>query len=87
MINASPDVSEPFDDEVKPLEMQPKGIFELENNHCRWICGDPRDPAFFYCGADGADLIEGRPYCSWHSSIAYAPARSPLRAAMAGPSG
>lgn len=81
------DTDSPFNDAAGELRMEPKGIFELENNHCRWPCGEPRDPAFFYCGAEGADLTENRPYCQAHSKLAYTAARTPLRAAMAGPRG
>lgn len=63
------EVDRPFEDE--PLKMQPKSIFDLENRHCRFPIGDPKDPGFFYCGADGADLDGRRPYCTFHAKIAF----------------
>ncbi len=42
---------------------QRKTLTALERGHCKWPCGDPRTPQFFFCGApqegDG-------PYCAPH---------------------
>ena len=59
-----------------PIE-QRKSLLELGNEHCRWPCGDPAKPDFFFCGAVEADFTQGRPYCRYHSFIACVPARSP----------
>ncbi len=45
-------------------------ILELSDAKCRWPIGDPGMPEFFFCG--GAS-VEGAPYCSYHSRIAYQP--------------
>jgi hypothetical protein len=41
---------------------------DLADNHCRWPCGDPRDPAFGFCGHEK----ERGSYCSFHAALAYA---------------
>lgn len=58
-------------------------LLQLENEHCRFPCwpdGAPIDKQFF-CGSPTADVAEGRPYCSFHSGIAYAaaPERKPQK--------
>lgn len=48
-------------------------LMDLENFHCRFPCwedGVPFDQQFF-CGSPTADLAESRPYCSFHSRIAF----------------
>lgn len=76
----------PFDlpDESIPLE-QRKTIFELDNGTCRWPCGDPGTPEFFYCGNPEADNAAGIPYCRAHTLRAcaktVAPSIAPRRAA------
>lgn len=50
---------------------------QLELTTCRWPIGDPKDEAFRYCGAQGADLAENRPYCRAHARLAYQPSRRP----------
>lgn len=75
----------PFNDETTPLKMNPMGYNEdWPNDRCRWTCGDPKLPDFYFCGSDdGVDVIERRPFCKFHSRMAYSPSRPPLRAAMA----
>jgi len=46
-------------------------LLELNDSKCRWPIGDPGTPEFFFCG--GAP-VEGLPYCSYHSRVAYQPA-------------
>lgn len=46
---------------------------ELTDTRCRWPVGDPRNDDFRFCGAEGADMIEGRAYCPSCRSIAYSP--------------
>jgi hypothetical protein len=48
-----------------------KTLFELTNNTCRWPHGRPGSRAFFFCGAAGADLERGIPYCEPHMRRAY----------------
>ena len=43
---------------------------DLEDHHCRWPCGDPREPDFGFCGKD---KILGLPYCEPHARRAFAP--------------
>jgi GcrA cell cycle regulator len=48
-----------------------KTLFELTNDSCRWPHGQPGTKAFHFCGAPGADLEGGRPYCERHERRAY----------------
>ena len=48
-----------------------KRLFELTNDSCRWPHGQPGTKAFHFCGAPGADLEGGRPYCERHARRAY----------------
>jgi GcrA cell cycle regulator len=48
-----------------------KTLFELTNDSCRWPIGRPGTPGFHFCGAAGADLESGRPYCERHAKRAY----------------
>ncbi len=48
-----------------------KTLLELSNESCRWPHGRPGTPAFFFCGAPGADLERGIPYCARHARRAY----------------
>jgi GcrA cell cycle regulator len=61
---------------------QRKSIIELGGGDCRWPCGDPGKPDFFFCGGNA---ITGLPYCAGHARIAYQRAiprgRSPASAA------
>jgi GcrA cell cycle regulator len=59
---------------VKPAApaMAPgKTLFELTNGSCRWPHGQPGTKTFHFCGASGADLEGGRPYCDQHARRAY----------------
>lgn len=46
---------------------QRRTLLELEPHHCRWPCGDPGEPGFYFCGAskDGE-----RVYCAAHHARA-----------------
>lgn len=46
-------------------------LLELTNATCRWPHGEPGRRGFFFCGAPGADLEGGRPYCACHARRAY----------------
>lgn len=48
-----------------------KSLLDLGNNSCRWPHGRPGTPTFFFCGASGADLERGKPYCPGHARRAY----------------
>ena len=48
-----------------------KSLLELSNDTCRWPHGEPGTPRFFFCGAPGADLENGRPYCARHARRAF----------------
>jgi len=48
-----------------------KTLLELTNDTCRWPHGRPGTTRFFFCGAAGADLERGMPYCARHMQRAY----------------
>jgi GcrA cell cycle regulator len=48
-----------------------KSLLELTNDCCRWPHGRPGTRSFFFCGAPGADLEHGVPYCARHARRAY----------------
>lgn len=54
-----------------PVPATAKGctLMQLSYRTCRWPCGDPQSPDFFFCGAEPA---LGVPYCPGHARIAYA---------------
>ena len=60
-----------------------KTLFELTNDSCRWPHGQPGTKSFHFCGAPGADLEGGRPYCERHARRAYVGNRK----TVAGPAG
>jgi GcrA cell cycle regulator len=66
-----------------------KTLFELTNESCRWPLGQPGTKTFHFCGAPGADLEGGRPYCERHARRAYVghgkTAATPARAGAADP--
>lgn len=45
---------------------------ELEEHHCRWPVGDPRDEDFRFCGET---RVPGQPYCVACCQVAFAPPR------------
>lgn len=54
-----------------PARLRGKSLLELTNHSCRWPHGRPGSKNFFFCGADGADLERGMPYCPQHAQRAY----------------
>src|SRR6185437_3747971 len=58
----------------KPRRRSGKTLLELTNATCRWPNGEPGTRGFFFCGAPGADLEGGRPYCAHHARCAYSAA-------------
>jgi len=67
--SASPP-SLPPEPKPKPLQRR-MTLLELTNDTCRFPHGDPGTRNFFFCGAPGADLEGGRPYCARHACRAY----------------
>ena len=57
-------------DNIVPIG-QRCSLLELSEDKCRWPIGDPGSAEFFFCGGKP---IEGLPYCSYHSRVAYQPA-------------
>ena len=55
---------------------QRRTLLELNEDTCRWPIGDPATPEFFFCGGKPLD---GLPYCSYHSRVAYQPANDAPR--------
>src|SRR5689334_6188799 len=57
----------------KPVltEAQRKTLLDLTNECCRWPYGELGDRHFFFCGAAGADIARGIPYCPRHMQRAY----------------
>jgi len=52
-------------------ERKGKTLFELTNTCCRWPYRRPGTERYFFCGAAGADLEGGVPYCARHMKRAY----------------
>jgi GcrA cell cycle regulator len=48
-------------------------LLELNESKCRWPIGDPGSAEFYFCGGQP---VEGVPYCSYHSRVAYQPPAS-----------
>ncbi len=48
-----------------------KSLLDLTNDTCRWPHGRPGSEKFHFCGAAGADLERGIPYCARHMQRAY----------------
>lgn len=48
-------------------------FMDAENHHCHWPLWDGDEPIRdrFYCGTPTADVLDGRPYCSAHSRMAF----------------
>jgi GcrA cell cycle regulator len=59
----------------KPPPVQTKArrktLFDLTNECCRWPYGELGSRRFFFCGAAGADVARGIPYCPHHMRRAY----------------
>ncbi len=62
--------SPPHVSEGKP-GVTAKSLFELTNDCCRWPYRRPGTEKYFFCGAEGADLKGGVPYCARHMRRAY----------------
>lgn len=55
----------------RPMPRRGKSLLELTNESCRWPHGRPGTARFHFCGAPGADLEGGMPYCPQHAQRAY----------------
>lgn len=75
-VGRKPIVVEPYvergDDGVAPKSKQVT-LADLENHHCRWPIGDPRQTSFKFCGCN---KVPGLSYCEVHARRAY-PIRYP----------
>jgi GcrA cell cycle regulator len=63
--------TKPQEKPAAPAIAPGKTLFELTNDSCRWPQGRPGTKTFHFCGAPGADLEGGRPYCERHARRAY----------------
>jgi GcrA cell cycle regulator len=54
-----------------PRRSGPVGLFDLGNDMCRWPHGQLGGRNYLFCGAPGADLSGGIPYCALHMRRAY----------------
>ena len=46
-------------------------LLELTESTCKWPTGDPTRPGFSFCGHNSKD---DKPYCEFHSKLAFQPA-------------
>ncbi len=85
---ATPMAMQPVHKPIEVTKMNPMGYLDdWPNDRCRWPVGEPRSADFYFCGAEGVDVLGGVPYCKFHFRLVYSPSRSTLRAEMAGPLG
>ncbi|MGN6747646.1 MAG: GcrA family cell cycle regulator [Xanthobacteraceae bacterium] len=54
-----------------PAKARRKTLLDLSNECCRWPYGELGGRHFFFCGAPGADVVRGMPYCAQHMRRAY----------------
>jgi hypothetical protein len=57
--------------DTPPRRSGPVGLFDLANDMCRWPHGQLGGRNYLFCGAPGADLSGGIPYCGLHMRRAY----------------
>ena len=58
-------------------------VSSIGANECKWPIGDPATEDFHFCGQGAAG---GKPYCAYHSQLAFQPSRAPRdRARKAAP--
>ncbi|MBB4657906.1 GcrA family cell cycle regulator [Parvularcula dongshanensis] len=62
---------------VRTVSMDPATFGEgrmtvstIGTNQCKWPIGDPASEEFHFCGQGAAS---GKPYCAYHSSLAFQP--------------
>lgn len=56
-------------DNVVPISRK-LDLLQLTESTCKWPTGDPTMPGFSFCGHTSE---EGKPYCEFHSKIAFQP--------------
>lgn len=59
------------DERVAEFEAEIAAIEDRGVDACQWPIGDPRSPAFRFCGDARRD--DGTSYCAHHHGIAYVP--------------
>ena len=59
----------PVEDIVVPLSKKIT-LLELTEETCKWPTGDPTRPGFSFCGHKAQ---EDKPYCQFHSKLAFQP--------------
>lgn len=77
-VGRKPVVVEPYVERGEPgltaaAVLKQVTLADLENHHCRWPIGDPRQTSFKFCGCN---RVPGLPYCEIHARRAY-PVRYP----------
>ena len=71
MMLAPPPPQQVTDDGVvAPIPLKLK-LTQLTERTCKWPVGDPMHDDFHFCGHEAE---EGRPYCEYHSGLAFQPA-------------
>jgi len=63
-------VTKPTEDVVVPISRK-LTLMQLTETSCKWPTGDPTMPGFSFCGHTSS---EGKPYCEYHSKVAFQPA-------------
>jgi GcrA cell cycle regulator len=63
--------AKPSDKARRRKASKPKTLLELTNDCCRWPYERAGHRNYFFCGAAGADLARGIPYCPEHMRRAY----------------
>ena len=53
-------------------EHQRKSLFDLKDDECHFVVGDPHEANYFFCAAD---VLPGSPYCPAHSRRCFQPPR------------
>ena len=57
-------------------------VSSIGANECKWPIGDPAAADFHFCGQGAA---AGKPYCAYHSQVAFQPSRGPRERARTAP--
>ena len=61
--------AKPIEDVVVPISKK-LTLLELTETTCKWPTGDPTLPGFSFCGHNSK---EDKPYCEYHSKLAFQP--------------
>lgn len=61
--------AKPAEDVVVPISRK-LTLMQLTESTCKWPTGDPTLPGFSFCGQKSA---EDKPYCEYHSKLAFQP--------------